>query len=491
MIFKAKFSAALCLLLAALTVITAAGCSGGGGSAKVTAAAVSEAETEAEITTTGETPDIPDADFEGAGFNILYPQWALYNHYYFAEEADGDAVNDALFERMTKIEEQLNIDVTTELTDNAGKILPAVQRTVLSGDDVYNLTLTHCATSLVSYVSERLVLNWNDIPHIDMEKSWWNQYIRDSMEISGILPFNANSFILPDVNSIFFNYELLEAFSLEKPYDLVLEGRWTWDVLTEMAEQVSADINGDGVFDENDRYGFMFENDWQPGSFPTAAGQFCIRTDKEGVPYFALDETIMTGLCDKLAKLMHGGNAAFTWPYSQATDPNAGGSPPVSFNEGRALFYYVPLSLAARFRENEADFGIIPVPKYDEAQNEYYTLNWSGFMCVPASAKNQDLAGMTVELLGYYNQQIFMPVFYDILLGQKVSRDEDSIAMLDIIFDHAVYDLGINLGVDFYCIIRNVVTSSKPTYASYIESKMNVLQNHIDKYHKAHLEFNA
>ncbi|NLE14166.1 MAG: hypothetical protein GX628_10885 [Clostridiales bacterium] len=490
MTFSAKFSAALCLLLAALILITAVGCSGGdGGSAKVTTAAASE--TEAETTTPGEVPDIPDTDFEGAVFNILYPRWSLYNHYYFAEEADGDVVNDALFERMSKIEEQLNIDVTTEAVAYIGDVLPAVQRTVLAGDAVYDLALTHCATSLVSYVSERLVLNWNDLPYVDMDKSWWNQYMHESMEIAGVLPFNANCFILPDVNSIFFNYELLEAYKLEKPYDLVLEGKWTWDVLASMAEQVSADINGDGKFDEKDQYGFMFEKGWQTGSFPTAAGQFCIRTDKDGVPYFALDPTVMTTLCEKLANLIFGGNAAFTWPYSQATDPNAGGSPPVSFNEGHALFYYVPLSLAARFRENEADFGIIPVPKYDEAQDEYYTLNWAGFMCVPATAKDKDMVGMTTELLGYYNQQIFMPVFYDVLLGQKVSRDEDSIAMLDIIFENAIYDLGINLGGDFYSIVNNVVTDTNPTYASYIESKMNTLQNLIDKYYDAHLEFNV
>ena len=41
-------------------------------------------------------------DFNGATFTVLYPLWSLYVDYYFAEEATGDAVNDALYRRQLK-----------------------------------------------------------------------------------------------------------------------------------------------------------------------------------------------------------------------------------------------------------------------------------------------------------------------------------------------------------------------------------------------------
>ena len=90
----------------------------------------------------------------------------------------------------------------------------------------------------------------------------------------------------------------------------------------------------------------------------------------------------------------------------------------------------------------DTDFGILPLPKYDENQEKYETLNWSGFMVIPATAGDLEMVGTVVENLGYLNDKIVLPAFYEILLGQKISRNEESSQMLDIIFEGSVYDLG-------------------------------------------------
>ena len=45
----------------------------------------------------------------------------------------------------------------------------------------------------------------------------------------------------------------------------------------------------------------------------------------------------------------------------------------------RALFYYGELHSAEDMRASESDFGIMPMPKFDEKQEQYYTHNRSGY----------------------------------------------------------------------------------------------------------------
>jgi hypothetical protein len=437
---------------------------------------------------TGHMHQIAESDYACEEFMILYIDWSLISDYYFSDEANGDAVNDAIFDRTARIEEHLNIDINSYTLGNTDTPqFNEIKKNVYAGDDVYDLALIHNSSDITKYVSDGVVKNWNDIPQIDMTKSYWNESVQRNMEVEGVLAFASNDFILPDVNSIFFNKLLIENLTLEDPYTLVNDGEWTWEQLIKMAESASADINGDGIFDENDQYGFVGEYGWQLASVVTGCGQYTIQTD-DGQPQIVLNTEKMVSIIDMADTLLNEGNTSFTWPFSQATDPNMGGTPPVSFDSGRALFYYVPLSLAPVFRATEVEFGILPMPKFDRSQTDYISLNWAGFMCVPASADNTELVGKTVELLGYWNGQLVIPAFYDILLGQKISRDTESQEMLDILFGNTVYDLGVNLGSEFYMVLPWTLDAGG-NFASYYEKKIKTLEKIVEDYNKAHIEF--
>lgn len=445
----------------------------------VTAAAVTEP--------VGDKPDVEKTDYQGATFNVLYPLWSLYKNFYFADEITGEAVGDSIYDRTQKIEEFLNIKITTYAMDYIDKIYPELSKTVMAGMDTYDLALLHNSTSLGSYVSDGIIMDWNKIPNIDMEKSYWNKSVKENMQLNGILPYASNNFIIPDVNSIFFNNHLAEVNNLGNIYDIVSNGKWTWDKLYEMASAASTDIDGDGKFTDKDQYGFVGEIGWQFGSITTSAGQYVLQTDSSGVPQLTINTESMITLVEKIDRLINSGNTSYTWQYSMANDPNAGGVPPVSFDSGRALFYLVPLSLAKTFRETKVDFGIVPLPKLDEVQKDYITLNWAGFMCVPLTVSDPAFVGSVVELLGYYNGEIVIPAFYDILLGQKISRDENSVKMLDIIFNNTVYDLGVNLGM--YSILNTVVSSSGTDFASYYAKNEKAFNKTVSDYYDAHVKY--
>lgn len=62
--------------------------------------------------------------------------------------------------------------------------------------------------------------------------------------------------------------------------------------------------------------------------------------------------------------------------------------------------------------------------------------------CIPTSNYDPEMTGYFIEVLASESRYDLLPVYYDINLKGKVSRDEESQEMLDVIFGNRIYDLG-------------------------------------------------
>jgi len=96
-------------------------------------------------------------------------------------------------------------------------------------------------------------------------------------------------------------------------------------------------------------------------------------------------------------------------------------------------------------RGMDTDFGILPIPKYNEQQKEYLqTVNpYVGLiMSVPQCAGSIDNSSAVLEYMAYESKYILQPAYYDVVLNTKIARDEESGKMLDIIFGNRAYDIG-------------------------------------------------
>ena len=88
-----------------------------------------------------------------------------------------------------------------------------------------------------------------------------------------------------------------------------------------------------------------------------------------------------------------------------------------------------------------------------------------------------------LETANYYAGQNVTPAYYDITLKGKYSRDEESIAMLDLIFNNRVVDLGDTL---FCADIRDafmstMYSSNNRDFASQFAAKSTAVNNKIEK----------
>ncbi len=53
---------------------------------------------------------------------------------------------------------------------------------------------------------------------------------------------------------VFFNKEMADDYQLGDIYELVIDGDWTYERMLQFGELVSADLDGNEVYDENERF---------------------------------------------------------------------------------------------------------------------------------------------------------------------------------------------------------------------------------------------
>ena len=129
-------------------------------------------------------------------------------------------------------------------------------------------------------------------------------------------------------------------------------------------------------------------------------------------------------------------------------------------------------------------FGILPVPKYDEAQEEYiqYVDSWClSPVVVPVNASNPERTGFIIEAIAEESKNYLSAPYYDKVLNGKVLRDDESSEMLDIVLNNFVLD-----NCDLYQwsgmmdTVRDAMTNGKEL-ASVIASSKSALENAIKK----------
>lgn len=427
-------------------------------------------------------PPIEKCDNGGAEFTIYAPDWGLYPNYFFADTQSGEVMNDKIYERRRRTEEQLGITLNHLLEGTIDDQYERVKKLVMSSTDEFQMFLTHCVSGVGAMLTDNLLYDWNSLRYADLTKDYWNQSINELMSLDGRLYYAVSDFMLADPNAILFNKQLVEDLALEDPYEIVRSGKWTIEKMTEMSAAATEDLNGDGTMNENDRYGFATPSNFLLSSFYSSAEIKLVSKDSNGKfeLTFYNDRTI--GVFEKLDLLMNRSGDAYSYASDAAPEAK------LTIDTGKTLFAPVSLNKLYNYRGSTVDFGILPYPRYDETQKEYMTNDWSGLMGIPATVSDPDLVGKVAELLAFYSADTTIPAYYDVVLGEKLSRDENSKEMLDIIYGNVIYDPGLYLFgwgkiMSLYTSIKDVLVIKKsPDLASYYKKLESGAKSEIEKF---------
>jgi len=103
-------------------------------------------------------------------------------------------------------------------------------------------------------------------------------------------------------------------------------------------------------------------------------------------------------------------------------------------------------TLHTHLRDKKADFGIIPWPKLNEEQTDYYNmvLEHASLMYVPVTVSDEERTGAIVQTLCAVSTDTVRAAYYDVATKIKFVRDEASAEMLDLVFNNRVFDIAMS-----------------------------------------------
>ena len=435
---------------------------------------------------------LPDADFNGALYNI-YIHSTITNDFE-AEEMTGEPVNDAEYERMAAVQDKANCEIQPILINEGDNRAGQKQlaTSVQAGTNDFDLVCLSGYSSCNALV-DSLLVNLYTVPNLDLTKPWWDQYCTKECTFGNAVFQMTGDISIGDNGATFcyyFNKNMAEMYNLPNFYDMVNEYTWTIDNFREFAESVDANVDydhdGNHINDKDDIYGVYIWDDIMMG-IVNASGLKCCTINPDGEMELTLYSEKFVNAFDKFTAYAY--NQDVTCAYQRnGYDADYG---QIAFREGRALFFLQNIAAATSFRDMEDDFGILPLPLYDENQERYYNsaASWSlSLYSIPKNAyREEDYArvGWITEALAYESMYTLTPAYYEQTLQNKVSRDEDSAKMLDLIFATRTYDFGWYFEIGgFNEAIMNLLRAYSSDVSSMVKRQEKMATKVLDKYNE-------
>lgn len=402
------------------------------------------------------------------------------------EGLNGELLNDAIYNRNLAVSERLNVEIDPYVSydwTQYGQALKEIRESISAGDDMFDIIAGWCNGDVTNLALEGCFLELDGVNYLDTKQPWWNQGLANATPMGGKTFFvTGESNILTSLGSafsVFVNENIQNAFDLGSLADYVIDGTWTIDKMSEIAKTVQNDLNGDGAIDaDNDRVGLVLLNYISADAFYTSLDCHQIESDNDGNLSYVPDiERIHTALT-KVVDLHYNNPGVLGWLPDITRD---------IFVEGRALMTLEYMEAAReQLRGMEDSYYIIPMPKLDENQDQYYSYIFNNLtvQSVPVTNGNPDATFATMEALAsesYYN---VTPVFFEDCMQNKYARSETTVQMLEIIRDSCYVDYEYIYGDLFRTpafIFRDQVSRKKSDAASYIEKNSSKIESAIEK----------
>ena len=423
--------------------------------------------------------DIPDTDFGGASVQFICPTWYNAPSFLYAEELNGEAVNDEFYNQRMTVQERFNAEINLEIYPDEGggtTMEKVIHSTVIAGDDTYDLVYNGDGCGVRNGIAGDF-LNLRSLSSLDFDKPWFKG-TSDLFTIGGKLYFTANPLSTSSIymNSVLaINKDMAADFGLTIPYDQARAGAWCFDDMVAMTADMNQDINGDGKMDENDQYGFLTQY-YSTMCIQCNLGGAVIGKDEEGWLTTVTDVERIVSVSEKYAKLMENGSAGLG-------PSNEGGAS--VFVRNHSLFCYLEARvLSNKVRGSDVKYGILPFPKYDENQQDYAAAGYDLYWGIPLTSSKAEMTGTLVSAMSCYNYNYVIPLVWEVVLGSKLSDAPDDTDMFRIIRDTQYVDIGYACctaaqELNYYVFL--LVQTSPGTVASFLEKKSNSVEKALSR----------
>jgi len=434
-------------------------------------------ETKTEETTEAEiiTDDLENIDYGKRAFNFVTlsdVHWGLLDRV-CVEEQIGESINDATYTRTLKVEERFNVEIKDHKIPYH-RVVGDVKKSIGAGDRTYDAVYLW-GSFFLDLAADGYLYNLNNLPKVDFTKPYWDRNAKNDLSIAGRLytmTGDANMFYNDATWVVMFNKKLLTDYGIEDPYRLVRDGKWTVDKMMEIGKVCLKDLNSDGRYGVADQYGMVTHTETIYGAI-FASGEKMIEKGADDIPFLNAGSERVIQTLEKVFELFNRDN--FTYDVTNPRNVAEAGFDAIQamFMADQALFCAEVLECVRRFREMETPFGLLPVPKLEESQENYYSYIIYAFtgVCVPADIDDPEFVGTIIEAMSSEAHYTLVPAYFDSALYGKFFHDEESREMLSIILGNRSYPFGMikDFG-GLFGAIKTDIMSGKREFVSKISS---------------------
>lgn len=410
-------------------------------------------------------------NYGGSTFTILtYPNdgsiWGDVD--WSADGYSAEVLSDAVYGRIKDVSDELNITIKPAYMMSYWDS-DTLSNSIASQDNAYQLATPNINHSFYFAQNGRIheLNSFAENGTLDLTAPWWDENILSDLSISYknfCLTGDIGTMYKKSIGVIMFNKKIREQNALDDPYTLMSDGKWTVDRMVSMGSAISNDLNGDGIMDERDQYGLICFCDMMPIAMIGCGSDFFTK-DSNDIPQNTFYNERTVSVIEKLSELMYNPSTSYSWSKNGTGEASAIDM----YQSDHALFYYGELHAVASMRDMDSPFGILPMPKYDEAQSEYHhsvNPNVAAVYVVPITNMDYEKTGYVMDSLGAASKNRLTPAYYETTLKGKVTRDEESSKSLDIIISTVRYDLGYLGGWGLSSILYNMADSYSLDLAS-------------------------
>ena len=466
------------LLLA--SIIASIGCSG-------------EAAQSGDNTTASNTTSAAPADeyefstaYEGYEYRVLNADDIYSMHAKIDPgEANGETLNDAEYERCRTLEDKMGIKFVETNLGVDSKVAEEATKVVLANEDAYDVIYIP-ARNMYALSSEGYFNNLLDLDGLQLDKEWWLSSYNDPSIVNGQLWAAANYsqlMIIDSVWAIYYNETIGENLGLETPYQTVKDGKWTLDKMGTYMK-AAASLNGDNTFtwdpEGNSIYGLACDHTIH---LIRSCDELTIESENGKLIYTA-GSSRYYDVISRIVNVLNESDGSVYYKRVSATDDQPGHYI-YTFEHERSLMLTAEIAKTNRMRDKDYSFGVLPMPKYDEAQENYIGVPFYGTPCVsiPVTSPDPEKVAVITDALAYLSFKNVWGVFRNVTLEQKNLRNEESIEMLDIIINSIVPSLTTiySVGSDLEVAVKDIMMTGSDAVSSTLASYESSIKTELEK----------
>lgn len=397
-------------------------------------------------------------EYEGQDVNILC--WTSEHREFEVTQEEltaGDPLLEGIYARNVHVADTLGVNLVWNQQDDGskytGNILKYMEVQADGGLPIDVVAVYSRTAGVISQKGHLLPVNYYS-DYINLNNSWYPDALVEETDILGNTYYvsgDISTNLLYMTYGFVFNKDVMEKnasklpFTTEDLYKLVEDGKWTLENMYKLVESYYEDADDDGLKSTNDHFGLRSYN-YHLDSFYVGSNMKYAYIDNNSTVDNELVKVSADYTSEKAINLSDRLGRLFTSNYAIN---DADSSKNFAKTDGDLSFVsrIRDIRYIAQSENSDMNYGVLPIPKYDESQSDYKCVAGNPMTLWGISADSVDhdrevMAAAVIELMGYYAQTDTTEAIFETLFKGRYANAPEDAASFDIIRRTTSFDIG-------------------------------------------------